>query len=299
MRLRQSRPSAQETLIQLLTVGYRLGRRIYADYDAKRQAGTFNPEKDVVDYQTELQSWIDKTHRALLALFPTDMEASYFVQLFSVSAADYSNIDTTVGRLIYERIPTYVARLERILQSNLDMYLDLPMADRIFVEDVDSFSKGRGVNPAMVAPWLKDGRLELSEEEVQMALESILEVPFHRKDWGGETNDLYTANVVLNGIRRSTAFLLKGRGLRSQEMTLAECGKNGDQIQRLFRSPAELFVVQYVGPIADAVISDLREKVALKRSAGTDANFLLLDGQDTARLLYAYGKLGNPQVQAG
>jgi len=126
---------------------------------------------------------------------------------------------------------------------------------------------------------------------VQLSLESILDVPFHRRDWGGETNDLYTANLVLNGRRRSTAFLLKGCGLRAREMRISDCGKNGDQIVRLFQSPAELFVLQYVGPVSDAVIEDALGKTLQRRSQGFDANFLVIDGQDTARLLVAYDKL--------
>jgi hypothetical protein len=46
---------------------------------------------------------------------------------------------------------------------------------------------------------------------VQTALEAILEVPLHKKDWGGEINDLYTANVIVGGRRRASAFLLKGK----------------------------------------------------------------------------------------
>jgi hypothetical protein len=61
-----------------------------------------------------------------------------------------------------------------------------------------------------------------------MALEQILNVSFHKKDWSGEGNDLYTANIVLNGERVETAFLLKGNELRRREMWVADCGKNGD-----------------------------------------------------------------------
>jgi hypothetical protein len=126
---------------------------------------------------------------------------------------------------------------------------------------------------------------------VQMALEAILDVSFHKKDWGGEVNDFYTANLVLNGARRSTAFLLKGNGLKRAEMTIRDCGKNGDQIVRLFQSPAEIFVIQYVGPIAEAVVHDVHSKTVARRSEGANANYLVIDGQDTARLLYAYNKL--------
>ena len=97
--------------------------------------------------------------------------------------------------------------------------------------------------------------------------------------------------MVVNGRRRATAFLLKGNGLKKKEMQIADCGKNGDQIVRLFRSPAEVFVVQFVGRIAENVISDVSGKVRDLRAQGRDVCFLIMDGQDTARVLQAYGKL--------
>jgi hypothetical protein len=60
---------------------------------------------------------------------------------------------------------------------------------------------------------------------------------------------------------------------------------------RLFSTPADLFVVQYVGPISDMLITDVQGKIAAMRAQGSNTNFLIIDGQDTARLLYAYGKI--------
>jgi hypothetical protein len=165
---------------------------------------------------------------------------------------------------------------------------------RLHVDDVDNFKNARAVKKAEIAAFLASGFLRKSEDAVQHALEEILEVPNHRKDWGGEGNDLYTANVTVNGVRRATAFLLKGPGIgKNKTMTISDCGKNGDQLVRLFTAPADLFVVQYVGPIADSVISDVEGKAVEKRAQGKNAQFLIIDGQDTARLLYAYGKLGH------
>lgn len=271
--------------------GYQLAPAIYRDHVQKRNAGAFDKGKDLPDYQRKLSDWVNETQRALADLFPTDLEANLFSQMFSASDFDYSNVDNAVGNLVYQRIPTYIERLHRILDSHIRRYSDLPLQQRLFVEDIDSFMKVRDVNPAMVSHYLQDGRIELTEDDVQMALESILDVPFHKKDWGGEINDLYTANVVLNGARRPTAFLLKGGGLKKAVMTIADCGKNGDQIVRLFQSPAELFVVQYVGLIAEAIVHDLESKTTGRRAEGANANYLVMDGQDTARLLYAYDKL--------
>ncbi|MBC8264101.1 MAG: hypothetical protein H8E47_08280 [Anaerolineales bacterium] len=167
-----------------------------------------------------------------------------------------------------------------------------PIRDRLYVEDIDSFERVRTVSPAEVTGFLKgDGYLDMPEDEIQRAIEEILAVPFHKEDWGGEVNDLYSANLQVNGIRLPTAFLLKGNGLKRAEMRIADCGRNGDQLLRLFNSPAYLFVVQFVGNITEAVISDVQGKVAERRSSGKPAWYLVMDGQDTARLLHAYGKV--------
>jgi hypothetical protein len=87
------------------------------------------------------------------------------------------------------------------------------------------------------------------------------------------------------------AFLLKGNGLKRREMRIADCGHNGDQLVRLFQSPARLFVVQFVGTISEMVITDVAGKVQECHANGKDARFLIMDGQDTARVLHAYKKL--------
>jgi len=166
-----------------------------------------------------------------------------------------------------------------------------PIRERLHPEDIDNFQRIRDIAPQDVAGLLDpNGWLDVSEDEVQSAFEEILAVPFHKVDWGGESNDLYSANLQVNGVRLPTAFLLKGNGLKKREMQIADCGKNGDQILRLFASPAYLFVIQFVGNIAEAVISDVQGKIAERRTSGRPAWYLIIDGQDTARLLRAYSK---------
>jgi len=167
-----------------------------------------------------------------------------------------------------------------------------PVRDRLFVEDIDSFAQVRAFTAHDIEHLLKGGGyLDLSEDLIQTGLERILSVSFHKEDWGGELNDLYSANVRVNGVRLPTAFLLKGNGLKRSEMRIADCGKNGDQLLRLFKSPANLFVIQFVGNVSEAVIADVQSKVAERRSSGKPAWYLIMDGQDTARLLYAYKQL--------
>ena len=163
--------------------------------------------------------------------------------------------------------------------------------DRLYIDEIDSFEKVHSIGPETVRSFLSGGFVNISEDFVQVSIEQILDVPFHRKDWGGEINDLYTTNLIVAGRRRAAAFLLKGPGIGKKEMNIADCGKRGDQIVRLFETPADLFVVQYIGPIADLLIKDVQLKIEALKSVGKIANFLIIDGQDTARLLYAYGRL--------
>jgi hypothetical protein len=162
---------------------------------------------------------------------------------------------------------------------------------RVYLEDISEFQAASEICDADTLPHLKQGRVDISEDDIQASLEQLLSVPFHRKDWGGETNDLYTSNVHLKNRRAAAAFLLKGKGLRAPEMQIAHCGKNGDQILRLSESPARLFVVQYVGPISDAVIKDIADKVSRMRKDGVDAYYCIIDGQQTVKLLIAAGRI--------
>lgn len=162
---------------------------------------------------------------------------------------------------------------------------------RLHVEDIDNFERVRSVDPADVAAILTDGVVEVAEDSVKTAIEQILHVSHHQLDRPDELDDIYTSNVKVNGSRRATAFMLKGPGIRKKVMTLALCGKNGDQLIRLFDAPAELFVIQFVGRIAEAVIKTVASHVDALHKRGKRAQFVIIDGQDTARLLFAYEKL--------
>lgn len=291
MRLKISKNSALERLLAVLNSGYQLTDKIFSDYSIKKEKNEFHETEDTEQYYVLVNNWLNDAAIVLEEIFPTRLEINLLCQKFSMNAVDFLGTNSKVGTLVYQKLPVYIDRIHEILDKHLNRYSDLPIRNRLYVEDIDSFIKVRDVNPSVISNFLKNGRIELAEDQIQIALESILNVPFHKKDWGGETNDLYTANTIINDVRRPTAFLLKGNGLKSVEMTIANCGKNGDQIVRLFQCPAELFVIQYVGPISEAVIHDCEEKTSLRRSEGKNANYLIMDGQDTARLLYTYGKL--------
>jgi hypothetical protein len=170
---------------------------------------------------------------------------------------------------------------------------------RLYVEDIDSFSLVREVKPSMVAHFLKDGCMNMAENVVKLALEQILHVPSHRKDSPAELDDIYTANVMVSGRRLATAFMLKGPGIGTKEMDIKHCGSKGNQLVRLFDAPAELFVVQFTGVIKEMVVKDVEGKVRARRAEGKPAQFLIMEGQDTARVLHAYGKLKKKRRSTG
>jgi hypothetical protein len=288
VRLKVSMASANERLIMLINRGYTVLSKINQDYSVKKEQKNYTEDADNSLYSEQINQWAEEVVNELNQVFPTELESNLFLNPeipFGAVSGDYK-YQSMVLHFKY-----LIRGLDTIRQACLPQYTDLPMQDRLYIEQIDSFQKVRDVNPTMVTKFLKNGFLTRTEDYIQIALEQILGISFHKKDWGGEVNDLYTANIVVNGTRRATGFLLKGPSIGMKEMTIADCGKNGDQLVRLFTTPADLFTVQYIGPISEMLIKDMQGKVTQLQSQGKTAHFLVIDGQDTARLLYAYDKL--------
>jgi len=291
MRLLKSRAAAEELITSLVNRGYEILAENGSAYKAQVDAGTYTDDDGLPGLQAPINAWGADVQAALAAIFPTKLERILFLRTKNHMAVTYLGMSQKVGDL-RRRMTDLLANLEEILTSHLPRYTDLPVGIRLYVEDIDSFRAVRDVNPQQVSHLLTaQGYLDLSEDQIQLAIEQILDVAMHKKDWGGETNDLYSANTVVNGARVASAFLLKGNGLRKKTMQIADCGKNGDQLVRLVDSPAQLFFVQFVGNVSENVIRDIEGKIAVHRGSGVDAHFCIMDGQDTARVLLAYGKL--------
>lgn len=156
---------------------------------------------------------------------------------------------------------------------------------RITIDDIGSFRRVKGVKS-------DQKRVSFYESEVKSLLKDILGEKGKFQDWGGETGDLYSIRMKLFGKRRAVVFGLKGRGT-SGPLTPKKMGKNGDQIGRLFRTPADVFLVQYNEQIDPSVIEQM-EAFATAQSAreGSTVYHGVIDGQDTQRLFVAYSKRG-------
>ena len=177
-----------------------------------------------------------------------------------------------------------VAFLESIQQAKIQESADLaPLF--VAIDDIDSFAKVNFFPANSIQPKVP---LQSSEAETKELIQRILADPFVKTDWGGEQNDIYSSRVLRNGKRLLAAFFLKGPSVRGR-LTIAKCGKNGDQIQRLFQLPADMFVIQFNGAIDERVMEECRQKVKLLRvTQNKGAFFTTIDGIDTARLMAAY-----------
>ena len=156
---------------------------------------------------------------------------------------------------------------------------------RIYPDQIDSFKKITGTPRGGQSDIRK--LQTTSESNVKNAISDIIGEPFIPKDWGGEVSDLQTNNLVVEGVTRSAAFILKGPAL-SGEMHPGNMGKRGDQLVRAFGEPVDLVIIQHCNKIANTVVK-MAEALAI--DPRNPKRFCIIDGADTARLLKAYGKL--------
>ena len=147
-------------------------------------------------------------------------------------------------------------------------------------DDFDQFAKIRRVRTAPPR--------SLTEAEFKAGIQRLIGETGKFQDWGGEKNDLYTSKLRYRGQRRAVAFAFKGPGT-SGILTPKKLGKNANQIQRLFSSPAEVFIIQYHGQI-DADVVEQMKLFAIANSVkdGKRIWYGVIDGDDTNRLLAAY-----------
>jgi len=210
------------------------------------------------------------------------------------------------GEIAYERDDFYSAQRDRILKlastpAKLKQYptkynqaggggsvvIRMPRKsiriEYVTIDSIASFERVRGIRPPFKP-------LALPERDFKNGLLTILRQRGTFNDWGGEQNDIYTTNLrlKLSGSRLRAAFGLKGPGARGK-LTPKKMGKNGDQIQRLFQSAADVFLVQYWGDVDQSVMFQMGEFAKAKSaSEGRKVWYGIIDGADSDRLALAY-----------
>lgn len=235
--------------------------------------------------------WLNRVVNYCGETFPTRKEVGQLLFTPGVGVT-YSGMNPQVQNTVIS-LDKQIKILESILNKLSDYYQFEPDRIRLYAQEIDSFSKIKGVNHQQVQTHLNNGFLEVPEEQVKKAFAQIIGQSYIPKDWGGETEDIYTSFVLLNGQRVQTSVIFKGQGtVKAAETQLGNLGKNGDQLDRMFRSPSStFFIIQSVKPFAQNVINTAEAHAVHKRASGQDCHYCIIDGQDTAMLLFAYGLL--------
>jgi hypothetical protein len=155
-------------------------------------------------------------------------------------------------------------------------------AVRVTIDDIDSFGRVKDIKPS--------GNIssKISENSFKNGIKNILIEEGDFKDWGGEKNDLYSTRMLINGKRIAVSLALKGPGTKGV-LVPAKMGKNGDQIQRLFQTDADLFIVQYWNRIDQSIVEQL-EAFAVAKSMMTQKTlyYCIIDGIDSNRIYLSY-----------
>jgi hypothetical protein len=173
----------------------------------------------------------------------------------------------------------------RINRTTTPVFVD---ARPISIDGIDSFSKVRSLKHNRVPGKLNPPRLP--EKIFKAGMAKILGTKGVFKDWGGEKSDLYTNHIRIRGTRYATAIGLKGPATTGT-LTPGKMGHNGDQIQRLFDSDAQVFLVQYEGRIAESVSQQLKG-LAVNKSLedGRTVFYGTIALEDSYRLRLKYPK---------
>ncbi len=179
-----------------------------------------------------------------------------------------------------ERLPTKISRLASATVS-VPFPASALKAKFISIDEIDSFSKVKKQAP----PSKSLGRLP--EKKLKGAFKRIIGESGSFKDWGGEKSDLFTTRLRFKGRRVPAAIAFKGKGTRGK-LVPAKMGKNGDQINRLFDEPAEVFLVVYIEQIDPSIISQMQAFAIGTALQGNRVAYGVVDGVDIGRLAVAY-----------
>ena len=129
---------------------------------------------------------------------------------------------------------------------------------------------------------------DLPEALIKEYFADILGEPSVPKDWGGEQFDLWTNDrLSIEGKQLRAAIAFKGPA-KFAPMTIATLGKNGDQIDRLAQTAADVLVVQHCHQITAPVINMLKAYASDYRNP---RRYMTIDGFNTIRILRHFGKL--------
>ena len=163
---------------------------------------------------------------------------------------------------------------------------------QITIDDIDTFSQVRKIIE------VNKKHIPYSEEKIKEGFKKVLGEEGDFIDWGGEKNDLFTTRLKINRKRIVAVFGFKGKGTKGI-LTPKKMGKNADQIQRLFQSNADCYMIQYWGQINESILDQMKSfAIAKSVTERRKIFFGIIDGKDTRRLILAYPEYFKPIIEA-
>ena len=153
----------------------------------------------------------------------------------------------------------------------------LPKTQYLSIEEMEQFKKIRKIKDS--------GERNYYEKDVKNKFKKIINEKRKFSDWGGEKNDLFSTMARINKKRTPIALAFKGKGTRGI-LVPKKMGKNGDQIQRLFQSPAEVFFIQYIGQIDQSVLEQMEAFAQITSLYKNKKIYYgLINGEDTNKIM--------------
>ena len=187
--------------------------------------------------------------------------------------------DVAADRIVLR--PIFIG--QRMTLSSAGYQLDPRDTAHVWPGSVDQFS-GVDFNSRLQAEDLQALR-SVPEERVKKSFADLIGEPTVPKDWGGEQFDLWTDRLSVEGERLRAAIAFKGPAI-FRPMTIADLGKNGDQIDRLAGTGADLLVVQHCHSITAPVVNMLRTYATQPHRL---RRYMTIDGYNTIRILRHFG----------
>ncbi len=235
--------------------------------------------------------WSNNVYAYLANTFPTKKEDGQFLHTPGIGIG-YIGMNDAVSNLV-NTVDTRLKVLESIL-DNLEKYYQFePESLSIDIQHIDSFEKVRGINHRDIERYVHNGFFDRDEKTIKREFAEIIGESFAPEDWEEETEDVFTSRILLNGQRVPTSIIFNGPGkVKATQTRLSDLGALGDQLVRMIRvSPSKLYILQSVKPIAHEIIETFEALINDQRSKGNHCYYSVIDGQDTATILYAYGYL--------
>jgi hypothetical protein len=253
-----------------------------------------------------------KTFPDLLGVALQDLEINYR-KIRILNITDYLETHGLVkrvktkrdGRLAFEKIKFYSANYKKIvnyaknpekqkklitkrtpivkeIQSKIFTYKSPVNIQQITVDDIESFKAVKSFSE------VKNVAKNILEKNIKKGFQNIIGEKGDFNDWGGEKNDLYTSRINLNGKRIASAIAFKGRATQGN-LTPKKLGKNGDQVNRLFSSSAQLFLIVYHSRIEESVAEQMQAfATGISISGHKKIYYGIIDGTDLNRIISAY-----------